>query len=387
MTISNTTNRQDYSGDGTTTVFSTSPWVFFDSSSLTVQVVTNLTTGAAFPLVENTHYTVTGGSGAVGSVNLAAGSSPWGAPTTAQQVVLLRVEPLTQTDDLVNNDGSDAEVIEDRLDRLTIMIQQHEEILARTLKLTDVEAGTDAKTEIPFARASYYLGFDASKGLVATAGTGSTYAASDFALTLLDDVDAATARTTLGLGSTDDVLFKGVVVSGELTWSGVLSPAQITANQNNYAPTSIEASTELRVDSDAARSITGINAGTSQVDGRKLLIVNDGSFGITLNHENASSTAANRFDLANNTDITIEGGGSVLLTYDGTASRWRVVGGAGSGGGATGGPGDQVFFLNDQTVSATYTIAATKNAMSAGPITIASGVTVSVTSGARWVIV
>ena len=41
---------------------------------------------------------------------------------------------------------------------------------------------------------------------------------------------------------------------------------------------------------------------------------------------------------------------------------------------------------NSKTISASYTIPATDNAMSAGPVTIASGQTVTVSSGSRWVV-
>jgi len=67
--------------------------------------------------------------------------------------------------------------------------------------------------------------------------------------------------------------------------------------------------------------------------------------------------------------------------YNGTA--WGSLGGAG----ATGGGSDLVFFENDQTVTTNYTITANKNAMTAGPCTINSGVTVTVPSGQSWVIV
>jgi hypothetical protein len=43
--------------------------------------------------------------------------------------------------------------------------------------------------------------------------------------------------------------------------------------------------------------------------------------------------------------------------------------------------------VNAQTVTASYTLAATNNAMSAGPITIDSGVTVTISSGARYVVI
>jgi hypothetical protein len=59
----------------------------------------------------------------------------------------------------------------------------------------------------------------------------------------------------------------------------------------------------------------------------------------------------------------------------------------GFAGGAMGGSNDQVFFENDQTVTTSYSITANKNAMSAGPITINSGVVVTVPSGSTWVIV
>lgn len=65
--------------------------------------------------------------------------------------------------------------------------------------------------------------------------------------------------------------------------------------------------------------------------------------------------------------------------YNGTA--WGSI-----GGGATGGGSDQVFYLNGQTITTTYSIPAGQNAMSTGPLTINSGVTVTVPSGSRWVV-
>jgi len=53
----------------------------------------------------------------------------------------------------------------------------------------------------------------------------------------------------------------------------------------------------------------------------------------------------------------------------------------------TGGTGSVVFYENDQTVTADYTITSGKNAMSAGPITVNSGVTVTVPTGSTWTIV
>lgn len=66
--------------------------------------------------------------------------------------------------------------------------------------------------------------------------------------------------------------------------------------------------------------------------------------------------------------------------YNGTA--WGQL-----GGGATGGGGDTVFVENSQSVTVDYTITANKNAISAGNITIDTGVTVTLPTDSRWVIV
>jgi hypothetical protein len=74
---------------------------------------------------------------------------------------------------------------------------------------------------------------------------------------------------------------------------------------------------------------------------------------------------------------------STTNQYEGYgASAWGAL-----GGGATGGSGNQVFFENDQTVTVNYTITTNKNAMSAGPITVDTGVTVTVPTGSVWTIV
>jgi hypothetical protein len=72
----------------------------------------------------------------------------------------------------------------------------------------------------------------------------------------------------------------------------------------------------------------------------------------------------------NSTDVSFEG-------YNGSA--WGAIGG---GGGASEG----IFYENDQSLSTNYTIVATKNAMTAGPITINDGVTVTIETGGRWVV-
>jgi hypothetical protein len=74
-------------------------------------------------------------------------------------------------------------------------------------------------------------------------------------------------------------------------------------------------------------------------------------------------------------------GGSATVLGSYVAYLWSQI-----GGGATGSGDDQVFVENDQTVTLSYTIPNGKNASTTGPITINSGVTVTVPSGSRWVV-
>jgi hypothetical protein len=87
--------------------------------------------------------------------------------------------------------------------------------------------------------------------------------------------------------------------------------------------------------------------------------------GTTAQRTATPGTGALRF---NSTDVSFEG-------YNGT--EWGSIGG---------GAADGIFYENEQNVTADYTIVATKNAMTAGPITIASGVSVTIETGGRWVV-
>ena len=69
---------------------------------------------------------------------------------------------------------------------------------------------------------------------------------------------------------------------------------------------------------------------------------------------------------------------SSLASFEGyVGGAWGGVGGAQAGG---------VIFENSLTISANYTLSTSKNGLSVGPITIGSGVTVTIPSGQRWVV-
>jgi len=93
-----------------------------------------------------------------------------------------------------------------------------------------------------------------------------------------------------------------------------------------------------------------------------------------------SGTTAQRTGTPNGGMIRFNTTLSQYEGYDGSA--WASI-----GGGATGGGSDNVFYENAQNVTVDYTLSSSTNAMSAGPITVDSGVTVTVGSGQTWTIV
>lgn len=123
--------------------------------------------------------------------------------------------------------------------------------------------------------------------------------------------------------------------SQDFALTGDISPAQITANQNDYDPSGLSNASTLRLSTDASRNITGLAGGT---DGRLMVVHNVGSNNIVFKDEDAGSTAANRFALSS--DLTLSADQCAIFQYDAAASRWRAVAGpiAGSApGGSAGG--------------------------------------------------
>lgn len=77
------------------------------------------------------------------------------------------------------------------------------------------------------------------------------------------------------------------------------------------------------------------------------------------------------------------------LRFNSTLGRYEGGNGStwGSLGGATGGGADDVFYENSKTIASSYTLSTGKNAMSAGPISIADGATITIPDGSTWSIV
>jgi hypothetical protein len=104
----------------------------------------------------------------------------------------------------------------------------------------------------------------------------------------------------------------------------IITPAQITADQNDYAPANAINARTWRVSSDASRTITGITAGFS---GQTVVLINVGAQDIVLANQSGSSVAANRLITGTGGNVTMQTLESAILWYDSVDSRWRRVGG------------------------------------------------------------
>ena len=145
MTISSTVNRVSYSGNGSTTAFSFG-YLFFSNADLKVILVVN-STGAETTKTITTHYTITGaGDASGGTVTMGT------APASGETLVIIREVGLTQGLDLVENDAFPSDLVEQELDRATMMAQQINTEVDRSFKLSDGDtSGVDTTLPTPVA--------------------------------------------------------------------------------------------------------------------------------------------------------------------------------------------------------------------------------------------
>jgi hypothetical protein len=104
---------------------------------------------------------------------------------------------------------------------------------------------------------------------------------------------------------------------------GQAAPSQITASQNDYA---ITRNTNV-LTANGAYNITGlaVPAEITVAYSSVIYLINSSAFTLTLKHEDAASTAANRFKFSTGADIALAADQTIALIYDNTADRWRNI--------------------------------------------------------------
>ena len=155
MTVSSSTSRVSYSGNGSLTAFAYT-FKIFDEGDLTV--ILRASDGTETVQTITTHYTVSG-VGDDGGGNVTFGT----APASGVTVVILREQPLTQGLDLVPNDPFPANSLEEALDKIVFMTQKHEEELGRAIKASRTNVITGSEFTISASdRANKIFAFDSS---------------------------------------------------------------------------------------------------------------------------------------------------------------------------------------------------------------------------------
>ena len=157
MTISSTTVKNSYSGNGTLDTFNYTFKVFADAD---IQVIIRDATATETVKTLTTHYTVTGaGSASGGTIVFTAGN----IPSATETVVIRRASPQTQAIDYIANDPFPAESHEEGLDRSMMAIQQLQEEIDRSIKLSRTNTMTSTEFTVGDTdRAGKVFGFDAS---------------------------------------------------------------------------------------------------------------------------------------------------------------------------------------------------------------------------------
>ena len=229
------------------------------------------------------------------------------------------------------------------------------------------------------------------------------------AMTLNGTAITATATLSTGISNTNVPVFtSGVADDDFLRVAGTSIEGRSAAEVLSDIGASAVAGSSSIVTTGALNSgsITSgfgtINNGSSTITttgvitGGSLLVADAGTIGSASDTDAVAISSAGQVSFSATNAIKIPVGttaqrpsnaagliryNSTLGQFEGYTSAW-----GGLGGGATGGGADQVFVENSDDVTTNYTITSGKNAMSVGPITVESGVVVTIPSGSRWVV-
>ena len=192
MTISTTTIKNSYSGNGSTSAFN---YTFKITDQDDIDVIIRSANGTETTKTITTHYTVSGvGNAGGGTITFTSGNIPAGTET----VVLRRSTPLTQGVDLIENDPLPANTLEDALDKLTSINQELQEQLDRSLKVSKTTTITTPEfTADATARAGKLLGFSSDGNtLEATIDSDSAAQAATSATNAASSATAAASSAT-----------------------------------------------------------------------------------------------------------------------------------------------------------------------------------------------
>jgi hypothetical protein len=264
MTISSTTVKNSYSGNGSNDTFVYGFKIFANTD---LQVIIRSAAGTETTKTLTTHYTVTGvGSSSGGNVVFTSGN----IPTATETVVLIRNVPQTQAIDYIANDPFPAETHEEGLDRATMTTQQVQEELNRSIKLSRTNTMTSTEFTVGATdRANKVLAFDSSGELSVTQELG-TFKGTDATVTTaayvqrdiikstttaqLNNIYICVADSVVGDSLTDTDHFQLLVDAVSAATSATAAATSATASANSATASASSASTASTQASNASTS-------------------------------------------------------------------------------------------------------------------------------------
>jgi len=266
MTISSTTVKNSYSGNGSTTAFAYTFKIFANTD---LQVIIRSSTGTETVKTLTTHYTVSGvGDASGGNVTFTTGNTP----ASGETVVIRRAVPQTQAIDYIANDPFPAESHEEGLDRATMTTQQVQEELDRSLKLSRTNTMTSTEFTVGASdRANKVLAFDSSGEISVTQELG-TFKGTDATVTTaayvqrdiiksttaaqLNNVYICVADSVVGDSLTDTDHFELLVDAVSAATSATNAATSATASASSATSSASSASSASTQASNASSSAT-----------------------------------------------------------------------------------------------------------------------------------
>lgn len=225
---------------------------------------------------------------------------------------------------------------------------------------------------------------DQTDAVQSVAGLTGTIAASSLrsALNVEDGADVTDATNVAAAGAL--MLNTGGTIDGAVTIDNRSGETftVLTSNPNGAFTIDYNVYGFNRTGGDAGAPVYFENSGGGgfQIDGVKWPGTS-GSAGQFLTYDGSNTASWATISQYTNSDVdthlnTSTATAGQALTWSGSDYEWSTTGAI-----------NDIFYENSTTVTANYTITSGKNAVTAGPVTIASGITVTVPSGSRWAVV
>jgi hypothetical protein len=302
MTISTTIIKVSYSGDGTQTVF---PYTFKINAEADIQVIIRASNGTETVKTLTTDYSVSGvGSASGGNVTMVT------APSATETIVIRRDTTQTQTVDLVENDPFTAETVEGAFDKSVAIVQELQEEVDRSIKLSRTNTITSTEFTVDAAtRANKILAFDANGEIAVTQELGTytgnwaastSYSARDIVkdTTTNNIFIANTAHTSSGslplTTNTDSAKWDLLVDAASATASASAAATSATNSANSATASANSASAAASSESNAATSES--NAATSASNASTSATNASNSATAAANSASAAEAYADNFD-------------------------------------------------------------------------------------------